>query len=472
MERTNNQQNIFLFVVDLIFVGVSLYISMVLRVNLPSFGGPMTPELVVLPWFVILMSLSAWSVSLILMETYHQDQILRAVDEVWRVVAGSLLAFLIMAGGLYFTYRDVSRFQVIYFYLISTFSILGYRGLLRIIYRLFKVTPPTREKRVLVLGAGVLGLQVAREVLNHSRWGYDLLGFLDDDPEKQGWAPEGFEGKKVLGKVGQVQEWVRRKQINKVILALPLRAHKELAYIVAKLQKEAVNITVVPDYFSQALVHAKSGRLGDIHLIHLRAPVIEGSQRLFKRMFDLVITVTILIFIWPLLVIIALLIRLDSPGPVLFNQLRVGENGHLFRMHKFRSMMVDAESHQEEINTYDEEGNVIHKHEDDPRVTRLGRFLRRTSLDELPQLFNVLKGEMSLVGPRPELPWLVEKYEPWQRKRFAVPQGITGWWQVNKRADSVMHLSTKDDLYYVYNYSLWLDIKILFMTIGALFRGY
>ena len=445
---------------------------MLLRVNLPSIGGQMTAALVRLPWTIFLMFLIAWSVSLILVEAYNQEKILRAVDEARRVVSGSLLAILTIAGGLYFTYRDVSRYQMIYFYLIATFSILLYRGVLRIIYRLFNYKQPMREIRVLILGAGVLGLQVAREVLNHSRWGYNLLGFLDDDPEKLGWAPEGFEGKKVLGNLKQVQEWVIRNQINKVILALPVHAHKQLTNIVIKLEKEAVNIIVVPDYFSLALVNAKSGRLGNIPIIHLRAPVIEGTARLFKRIFDLVITVLILLCIWPLLVMIAVLIRLDSPGPMLFNQLRVGENGILFRMHKFRSMVVDAESRQSEVNTYDEEGNVIHKHEDDPRVTRLGRFLRKTSLDELPQLFNVMKGEMSLVGPRPELPWLVDKYEPWQRKRFAVPQGITGWWQVNKRSDSVMHLSTKDDLYYVYNYSLWLDIKILLMTIGALFRGY
>ncbi len=148
--------------------------------------------------------------------------------------------------------------------------------------------------------------------------------------------------------------------------------------------------------------------------------------------------------------IIALLIRLDSPGPVLFRQKRVGENGRLFDMLKFRTMVADAESAAGSgPGRRTTDGQVIHKHKDDPRVTRVGRFLRRYSLDELPQFFNVLRGEMSLVGPRPELPWLVDRYEPWQRKRFAVPQGITGWWQVNGRSDKPMHLHTEDDLYYV-----------------------
>ncbi len=126
---------------------------------------------------------------------------------------------------------------------------------------------------------------------------------------------------------------------------------------------------------------------------------------------------------------------------------------------------------RDQVSEVDEEGNVVYKKRDDPRVTRVGRFVRRISLDELPQLFNVLKGDMSLVGPRPEMPWLVEEYDLWQRKRFAVPQGITGWWQVNGRSDKPMHLHTEEDLYYVQNYSLLLDLHILWKTAGVVLRG-
>jgi len=148
-------------------------------------------------------------------------------------------------------------------------------------------------------------------------------------------------------------------------------------------------------------------------------------------------------------------------------QERAGENGKIFQMLKFRTMLPNAEELRHLVEKRDINGNIIHKIIDDPRGRRVGRFLRRTSLDELPQIFNVLKGDMSLVGPRPELPYLVDEYKTWQRQRFAVPQGITGWWQINGRSDKPMHLNTEDDLYYVQNYSIFLDLLILFRTIQA-----
>ena len=173
----------------------------------------------------------------------------------------------------------------------------------------------------------------------------------------------------------------------------------------------------------------------------------------------------------PTAILIALAIKLDDRGPVLFRQERVGENGRRFEMTKFRTMVVGAEQLQAQVARMDESGNVVYKVPHDPRVTRVGRFLRRWSLDELPQFFNVLRGEMSLVGPRPEQVFVVDQYEPWQRQRLAVPPGITGWWQVSGRSDLPMHLNTQYDLFYIRNYSMWLDLKILWLTVGTVMRG-
>ena len=208
-----------------------------------------------------------------------------------------------------------------------------------------------------------------------------------------------------------------------------------------------------------------------------------------KRTFDISAALIGVILAAPVFLVLPILIKLDSPGPVFFRQVRVGLNrrrgdrrrlgaqpaaecrrtdrrkqnvyGRPFDIIKFRSMVHDAEKRC----------GPVWAISNDPRITRVGAFMRRTRLDELPQLINVLKGEMSLVGPRPELPWLVQQYEPWQRQRLSVPQGITGWWQVNGRSDKPMHLNTEDDLYYVYNYSLWLDLRILLMTPLAALRG-
>jgi len=191
---------------------------------------------------------------------------------------------------------------------------------------------------------------------------------------------------------------------------------------------------------------------------------------LVKRTFDVLTTGAMLMVGWPVMVLIALAIRLDTPGAVIFKQQRVGENGQLFWMYKFRTMCQDAEARGPQLG-FDQTGHPVYKWPNDTRVTRVGHMLRRTSLDELPQLFNVMRGDMSLVGPRPEMQFLVERYDSWQRQRLAVPPGITGWWQVSGRSDLPMHLNTQFDLYYIRNYSLWLDVRILWKTVWVVMKG-
>ena len=192
---------------------------------------------------------------------------------------------------------------------------------------------------------------------------------------------------------------------------------------------------------------------------------------MLKRGFDLFFGFFALILSLPLMGLLLLMVYLEDGSPVIFRQRRVGKNGHLFEMFKIRTMVKNAEQLQSRIENRDVDGNLIHKRKDDPRITRVGRLLRRFSLDELPQLFNGLAGTMSLVGPRPEIPYLAEKYEPWQHKRFDVLPGITGWWQVNSRSDKPMHLHIEDDLYYIENHSIWLDLQIIVRTIWVILTG-
>jgi exopolysaccharide biosynthesis polyprenyl glycosylphosphotransferase len=227
--------------------------------------------------------------------------------------------------------------------------------------------------------------------------------------------------------------------------------------------QQATNSTLTSSSTSTYLASAASGRQ--------RPPGMTRSQRIAKRALDILLASIALFLALPVMLTVALAIKIESPGPVLFKQRRIGEGGRFFHIYKFRSMVANAEALQSTVNKTSADGKTLHKHKDDPRVTRIGKFIRKTSLDELPQLLNVLLGHMSMVGPRPELPWLVEQYEAWQRERFLVPQGITGWWQVTGRSDKPCHLSTEDDLHYIRNYSLWMDIKIMAMTIPALLKG-
>jgi exopolysaccharide biosynthesis polyprenyl glycosylphosphotransferase len=458
-----------LFITDMLITPIGLFLATYMRSALP-FGrtGALPFEFVRLPWPVYLIAILSWSLSLLLNDAYNPERVLRWFNEVGRVVWSSVVATILMAGIIYMTYREISRLQFIYFFIVNLSLLLLYRAIYRIYYRLVGRTRPGARDRILILGAGELGHRVAQVIEDHSRWGYNLVGFLDDDRTKLG---KTFQGLRVLGNILEVKDIVEQKKVNEVWVALPVWALDRINLVMMELEKLPVRIKIIPDYFSMALVRANAEVLGGIPIIGLRDPVIAGPRRWLKRAFDVIVGALLLIISLPLMLIVAVLIRLDTPGNVHFVQKRVGENGRIFGMYKFRTMVKGAEYLEQEVIRENDEGKIIHKQVDDPRVTSVGRLLRRYSLDELPQLFNVIKGDMSLVGPRPEMPWLVDRYDSWQRKRFAVPQGITGWWQINGRSDKPMHLHTEDDLYYVYNYSLWLDIQILLRTPWVVIRG-
>jgi exopolysaccharide biosynthesis polyprenyl glycosylphosphotransferase len=252
---------------------------------------------------------------------------------------------------------------------------------------------------------------------------------------------------------------------------MPSQQHARIAQLSLQLQQYPVMVHMVPGVLDLAFARTSVQALGGIPLISLRESVLTEPQRILKRVFDVAASLLLLLVLSPLMILIAILIKLESPGPVFFFQERIGEHGRHFKMIKFRSMYQDADRRWKEVAQRDEAGNLIHKQRNDPRITAIGRKIRRTSLDELPQLFNVLRGEMSLVGPRPEMPYVAREYQPWQWQRFRVPPGMTGWWQINGRSEKPMHLNTEEDLYYIQNYSFWLDLSILLKTVFVVLRG-
>jgi exopolysaccharide biosynthesis polyprenyl glycosylphosphotransferase len=444
---------------DMTTILLALFFASWLR-PLLEFGKPLPAANALLPWPVYGLALLVWGLGFLLLNVYHLQKNLRAIDEVQRLIAAHAATTLAFAGALYFSFRDVSRLQVLSFALISLLFLLMYRLAFRLYLRFFGERR-YGARRVLIVGAGRAGHQVGQMVIQYSWTGLKLVGFIDDNPQAN------TLGYPHLGSLDRCVAVVQAERVNEIIFTLPRYAHDKLANLVAALDDLKVNLRVMPNFMDLVFLRSEVEDLGGMPLVTLREPALDPLQRLTKRLFDLVVGGLGLILALPIMGIIALLIKFDSPGPIIFKQQRAGENGRPFNMYKFRTMVHDAETKQGELIQKTAAGLPVHKFYDDPRVTHLGRFLRRTSLDELPQLINVLKGEMSLVGPRPELPWLVDQYQPWQRKRFEVPQGLTGWWQVNGRSNKLMHLHTDEDLYYIKHYSLWLDIQILWRTVKA-----
>jgi exopolysaccharide biosynthesis polyprenyl glycosylphosphotransferase len=466
MDRRIDRLAILLFLGDILLTPIGLLLASQIRIAIPL-GLPFGPGGGILPWPVYLLAAVCWSGALLVGGAYDLERLPRRWATLARLTAIAATATVLFAGVLYLTFREVSRLQFAYFFVLNLGLLALFRAVALGLWQGAQGRGMIERRRVLLVGAGELGQAVARALRAEPMRGYLALGFLDDEPLGPNAKVEGLP---VLGTTDHLLEVVREHQADEMWSALPPKAYDRLHRMVAELERIPIRIKVIPDYFSLALVQARTEMLGGIPIIGLREPVIEGLPRVLKRTFDVVASTLLLFVGLPFLAGLAILIRLDSSGPILFRQRRVGENGRLFEMLKYRTMIPDAEARLEQ-EARDAGEAVVHKRRDDPRVTRVGRFLRRFSLDELPQLVNVLRGEMSLVGPRPEVPWLVERYRPWQRKRFAVPQGITGWWQINGRSDKPMHLNTDEDLFYVYNYSLWLDIRILLRTPWAVLQG-
>jgi len=391
-----------------------------------------------------------------------------------RAIITVAVAGLAVSGVLYFFVLDRMRIFWLTFVVLDALLL----GLARLILRpLSRLSAPRR--RILIVGTGRLAIDAARAISSRHAIGLEIVGVVGPqrefrpEPDAPPDWQEALYRSWVAWRLGDLRDAphvVREQKVDLVLIALSPRERYEASWLISSLANLPVQLYVLPDVVTET---AKTvvDEIDGIPVIGLTESAISGWNARIKRLMDLAICVPLLLLTAPLMLVIAVLVRLDSSGPALFKQERIGQHNRRFKMIKFRTMRVDAEQRMKEAAAHVATKDLVHKRRDNPNITRAGAILRRTSLDELPQLFNIIKGDMSVVGPRPELPWIVERYRAWQYRRLLVPQGLTGWWQVNGRSNRVLHLHTQDDIYYVRNYSLWLDIKILLMTIKIVLTG-
>jgi exopolysaccharide biosynthesis polyprenyl glycosylphosphotransferase len=327
------------------------------------------------------------------------------------------------------------------------------------------------RERVLVVGGKGLGREVMESIVAHPFLGYHLVGYLEDNentsPNNNGLPNKHFFH---LGSLQNLESHLRDYQIERVFLALPFWEQHRLPELVEICKTVGVPFRVAPDLYHLSFDRVKVDQLSGIPLIELKTLSLRGWNLLLKRVLDIVLVILSAPLTLPLIGLIVLLIRRDSPGAAIFKQMRVGKNGKPFTAYKFRTMVADAELRKAELADAVADDRLF-KIRDDPRTTRVGRFLRKTSMDELPQFWNVLRGEMSLVGPRPQVPEEVARYDEWHHRRLDVLPGITGLWQVLGRSETSFDEMVRLDIYYAENWSLDMDLRILIQTIPAVVSG-
>ena len=428
----------------------------------PKGVPPLRQYINVLPFIVVVVPLGFY-----LQGLYRLRRGRSRVDDFFAVFVGSILAvmFGIMATLYVETYivtnaRDAGTLEVsqlawAIFLVLNVGLTFASREFMReLLERRWRAG--IGLKKILIAGAGDLGRLVADKILEHRELGYQIVGFVDD---RANGDHLGYRGLPLLGTIDEAADIASREGIDHLYVALPPEQHLRMLELLDSTSREMVDVKVVPDLLQVIALRARLEDLDGIPVININEPPLQGFNSLVKRTIDIGISMTALVGLALPLGLIALAVRLSSKGPVFFWQERTGLDGKSFTIVKFRSMFDDAERHTGPVWA------VV----DDPRVTPLGRFLRRSNLDELPQLWNVLRGDMSLVGPRPERPHFVEQFKhkiPQYMLRHKVKSGLTGWAQVNGwRGNTPLEKRIEYDLYYIENWSVRLDLKIMWLTL-------
>ena len=423
---------------------------------------------------IFISLLLVWHLSFAVQGLYRSKRLASRRGEALDVFRATTTCALVLACASWILANEwVNAKFVLIFWVSSTISI----GVSRIVIRtwLRRLRLHGRDLRnMLLVGSNRRTLEFARRIQSQPELGYRMIGFADEE-----WAgtnelqEQGFSR---LCDLENLRMFLRRSVVDEVVLTVPLRSFHDLASSIAAMcQEQGIVLRVLPDLFDLKQGPVRTEEFHGGTLVMHSNGIADGWPTAMKRALDFTLSLILLIVLAPLLILAMIAIRLSSPGPIFFVQKRVGLNKRVFGIFKFRTMVADAEKKLSEIEHLNEVSGPVFKIKNDPRLTSVGKFLRKTSIDELPQLFNVLRGDMSLVGPRPlqlrDYELFTEDGEDWQRCRFSVRPGITCLWQVSGRSSLPFHRWMELDLQYVKNWSLWLDLQILAKTIPAVLRG-
>lgn len=389
------------------------------------------------------------------------------IDEVGLIVNGTLVGIAVMIVGVFYL-RPFGLSRLVFVY--AGVAVIVILTMARIAQRAHQ--SHLRRKgvglhRIIVVGTGPLGRMIMQNVVAQPELGFQIVGFVDDE------RTEDIGRFQALGRPEDVPSIVDSLDIDEVIIALPSSEHTRTSQLMVACTERHLGFRVVPDFYELSLNQVDIVDVNGIPLIGVRESRLIGVNLVVKRMIDVALASVALLALAPFMAIVAILIKVDSPGSLVVRQIRVGRDERQFPFFKFRSMYQNADALLEDVRHLDEarsDGRIF-KARDDPRRTRVGRWLRKFSIDELPQLVNVLRGEMSLVGPRPPFPREVEKYEDWHRRRLDVLPGITGLWQVSGRSNLTFDEMALLDIWYIENWSIGLDLKLMLRTPGAVIFG-
>jgi exopolysaccharide biosynthesis polyprenyl glycosylphosphotransferase len=421
---------------------------------------------------LLLLLLAIWHLIFTSFQVYQSRRLeTHWLNEITDVLKATTVGVLAVGGlGLFFQMEMLTPRFLAVFWLVATPIAIASRLTMR--YTLKGVRKLGRNlNHVLIVGTNPRAMEIARRIETKKGLGYHLVGFVDDswwnsDVEEQG------NCSRVTDLKG-VPEYLKSHVVDEVIICVPIKSLFDTSsQITAQCEEQGITVRVITDAFKPRNGRTNVGQFEGNHVVSVDTGSLTTSGIFAKRMLDFLISLVLLVVLAPLMLLIAGLTKFTSPGPVFFTQKRIGLNKRLFNLHKFRTMVTNAEEIMAELEKHNEVSGPVFKISNDPRITPLGRFLRKTSLDELPQLINVFKGDMSLVGPRP-LP--LRDYEgfeqDWHRRRLSVPPGITCLWQVQGRNSIPFERWMELDMEYIDHWSLWLDLKIMLKTIPAVLRG-